>query len=128
MDIFTFPSWIFPVTNEYWHPLEGLSYLTHNQQGLAPTGPVKELTDLFVQISREKDIAKRHELVREAVRIHIKDGPFTLGTVGRRPNPVLVSNRFHNVPENGITGAWSIVQPATSYPEQYFIREEGGTK
>ena len=79
---------------------------------------------LCERIQNEKDLAKRHEQVREAVRIHIKDGPFTLGTVGRRPELVLVSNRFHNVPETGITGAWAVVQPATSFPEQYFIREE----
>lgn len=124
MDISTFPSWVFPVTNEYWHPLEGLYYQTQGKQGEAPTGPLKELTDVYVKVTKEKDLAKRHELIREAIRIHIKEGPFTLGTVGRRPNPVLVSNRFHNVPKNGITGAWAIAHPATSFPEQYFIRED----
>ena len=124
MDLFTYPSWLFPVTNEYWHPLEGEYFIAQGRHGEAPTGPLKALTDLYVRIQNEKDLAKRHELVREAVRIHIKDGPFTLGTVGRRPELVLVSNRFHNVPETGITGAWAVVQPATSFPEQYFIREE----
>lgn len=124
MDIFTYPSWVFPVTQEYWHPREGEWYVTQGQRGEAPTGPLNELTDLYTKITREKDLAKRHDLVRQAVRIHIKDGPFTLGTVGRRPNPVLVTNRFHNVPKNGNTGPWSIAQPATSYPEQYFIRED----
>ena len=123
MDVFTYPSWIFPVTNEYWHPLTGLDFLTQGKEGEPPTGSIKELTDLYVKITKEKDLAKRHALVREAVHIHIKDGPFTLGTVGRRPNPILVSNRFHNVPNNGITGPWAIAHPATSYPEQYFIRE-----
>ncbi len=123
MDVFTYPSWLFPVTNEYWHPLTGLSFQTQGKQGEPPTGPLKELTDLYVRLTTEKDLATKHELVREAVRIHIKDGPFTLGTVGRRPNPVLVSNRFHNVPSYGITGPWAIAHPATSFPEQYFIRE-----
>ena len=124
MDLFTYPSWIFPVTNEYWHPLAGLYFQRQGKEGEAPTGPLKELTDLYVRIAKEKDLRRRHALVREAVRIHIKDGPFTLGMVGRRPNPVLVSNRFHNVPGNGITGPWAIAQPATSFPEQYFIRED----
>ncbi len=124
MDLFTFPSWVFPVTNEYWHPMTGLYYVTQGKEGEPPTGPLKELTDLYVKVRKEKDQAKRHALVREAVRIHIAEGPFTLGTVGRRPNPILVSNRFHNVPNNGITGPWAVAQPATSYPEQYFIRKD----
>lgn len=124
MDIFTYPSWIFPVTNEYWHPLEGLHYVSQGEEGEAPTGVMKELTDIYMRLTKERDEARRHELVREAVRIHIEEGPFTLGTVGRRPNPILVSNRFHNVPNTGITGPWAIAQPATSYPEQYFIRED----
>lgn len=123
MDVFTYPSWLFPVTNEYWHPLTGLHYISQGKEGEAPTGPLKDLTELYVRLTREQDLAKRHEMIREAVRIHIKEGPFTLGTVGRRPNPILVSNRFHNVPDNGITGPWAIAHPATSYPEQYYIKE-----
>jgi len=124
MDVFTYPSWIFPVTNEYWHPLTGQHFQTQGKTGEPPTGPLKELTRLYIKLKKEENLDRRHALVREAVRIHIKDGPFTLGTVGRRPNPILVSNRFHNVPNNGITGPWAIAHPATSFPEQYFIRED----
>jgi peptide/nickel transport system substrate-binding protein len=125
MDLFTYPAWLFPVTPEYWHPAEGRWFQTQGADGIAPTGPLKKLTDLYVKLTTEKDLAARHEMVREAVRIHIDEGPFTIGTVGRQPIPVLVSNRFHNVPMNGITGPWAIAQPATSYPEQYFIRDDG---
>ena len=79
MDVFTYPSWVFPVTNEYWHPLEGLAFLTQGKEGELPSGPLKELTDLYVRLTREKDLEKRHALIREAVRIHIKEGPIHLG-------------------------------------------------
>lgn len=123
MDICTYPSWVFPVTDEYFHPLEGRYYMTKGQEGIAPTGPMKELTDIYKKIVVEEDLNKRHQLVRDAIRVHIDDGPFNLGVVGRPPCPVLVSDRFHNVPTTGVLGAWAVVQPATSYPEQYYIQE-----
>jgi len=123
MDICTYPSWVFPVTDEYFHPLEGRYYMTGGKEGIAPTGPMKELTDIYEKIVVEKDPNKRHQLVRDGIRIHIDEGPFNLGVVGRPPNPILVSNRFHNVPMTGVLGAWAVVQPASCYPEQFFIQE-----
>lgn len=123
MDLFTYPDWVFPTTPKYWHPLEGKWYETGGQKGEAPTGPMKKLIELYDAIKKEKDPQKRHQYVREAVRIHIDEGPFHLGTVGRRPQLVLVGNSFHNVPTDGILGPWAIAQPATTYPEQYFIQE-----
>ncbi len=123
MDLFTYPDWVFPTTPRYWHPLVGKWYETGGEKGEAPTGPMKELIDLYDAIKQEKDPAQRHQYIRDAVRIHIEQGPFHLGTVGRQPHPVLVGNHFHNVPTDGILGPWAIAHPATSYPEQYYIQE-----
>jgi hypothetical protein len=85
---------------------------------------MKELLDIYDRMKQEKDLARRHQYVHEAVRIHIGEGPFHLGTCARLPHLVIVSNRFHNVSREGILGPWAIVQPATTYPEQCFIQED----
>lgn len=123
MDLFTYPDWVFPTGNRYWHPLTGKWYSTGGKQGEAPVGPAKKLLDIFERIKAEPDLEKSHELVHDAVRIHIDEGPFSLGTVGQTPSPVLVRNRFHNVPDMGVTGPWAVAQPAASYPEQFYIDE-----
>ncbi len=123
MDLFTYPDWVFPTLPLYWHPKVGRWYQTGGKEGEPPTGPLKKLLDLYDAIKRERDLQKRHQYVREAVRIHIEEGPFHLGTVGRSPSLVIVADHFHNVPKTGILGPWAIATPATSYPEQCFIQE-----
>jgi peptide/nickel transport system substrate-binding protein len=121
MDLFTYPDWVFPTGNRYWHPLTGKWYETGGKQGVKPEGPMKDLLDIFDRIKSEPDLAKCHQLVLDAVRIHISEGPFSLGTVGRSPTPVLVKNDLYNVPDTGVLGPWAVSQPAASYPEQFFF-------
>jgi len=122
MDLFTYPDWVFPTSPRSWHPKVGEWYKWGGQRGEPPTGPLKGLLDIYDAMKKEKDIQKRHEYVRQAVRIHIDQGPFVIGTVARRPALVIVTDHFHNVPQKGILGTWAVVQPATSYPEQYYIQ------
>jgi len=121
MDLFTYPDWVFPTLPKYWHPKVGRWYQTGGREGEPPSGPLRRLLDLYDAIKREPDISKRHQYVRDAVRIHIEEGPFHLGTVGRAPALVIVANHVHNVPETGILGPWAIATPGTSFPEQYYI-------
>ena len=123
MDLFTYPDWVFPTLSKYWHPRVGKWYETGGKEGEPPTGPLKKLLDLYDAIKKESDLQKRHQYVRDAVQIHIDEGPFHLGTAGRSPQLVISKNRFHNVPSTGILGPWAISGPATSYPEQYFVKE-----
>jgi len=122
MDLFTYPDWVFPTLAKYWHPKVGKWYETGGKEGEPPTGPMIKLLDLYDAIKREKDLQKRHQYVRDAVRIHIEEGPFHLGTAARSPSLVIVADHFHNVPRDGILGPWAIATPATSYPEQCFIQ------
>ena len=124
MDLFTYPDWVFPTLSKYWHPRVGKWYETGGKEGEPPTGPLKKLLDLYDAIKKESDLQKRHQYVRDAVQIHIDEGPFHLGTAGRSPQLVISKNRFHNVPSTGILGPWAISGPATSYPEQYFVKEK----
>jgi len=123
MDLFTYPDWVFPTLPKYWHPKVGKWYQTGGKEGEAPTGPMKKLLDLYDAIKEEEDLQQRHKYVQDAVRIHIEEGPFHLGTAARSPSLVIIANHFHNVPNDGILGPWAIVTPATSYPEQCFIQE-----
>lgn len=125
MDLFTYPDWVFPTTSRYWHPLVGRWYETGGKEGEAPTGPMKTLLDLYAAIQKEPDLEKRHRLVHDAVRVHINEGPFHLGTCGQVPALVIVKNNLRNVPHTGILGPWAVTQPATSFPEQYFFESPG---
>jgi peptide/nickel transport system substrate-binding protein len=122
MDLYTYPDWVFPTTPKYWHPAVGDWYDSGGKKGEAPTGPMKELLEIYARIQKEPDREKCHRLIHEAVKIHIREGPFHLGTVGQVPQLVIVKNSMHNVPHTGILGPWAITQPATSYPEQYFFK------
>ena len=130
IDLCTYPNWIFPTEALYWHPLVGKWYQTGGEKGEAPTPPMTQLLDLYDRIKAEPDMEKRNKLVLDAIRIHIKDGPFTIGAVGRDPRLVIVSNHFHNVARDGILGPWAIGQPATQYPEQCWIDppDKGGPR
>ena len=127
MDLFTYPEWVFPTGITYWHPLTGKWYQTAGKEGWAPEGPAKDLIDIYEKIKSEPDLDKCHRLIWEAVRIHMEEGPFCLGTVGDTPSAVIIKNNFHNVPDTGVTGPWAVAQPAASYPEQFFI-DPGGAK
>ena len=61
----------------------------------------QKLDDLLKQWSLAADTAGRTAIWREMLKI-FADQAFTIGTVSGVPQPVVVSNRLHNVPEKGI--------------------------
>lgn len=125
MDIWTFPAWLFPTAGGRDWPMVGKWYQTGGKEGVAPEpgSPEERLLKLYDQGRSEPDIQKRHEIVWEAIRIHIDEGPFILGAAGDQPMPVVVKNNFLNVPENGIVGPTSVATPGNMHPEQFFIKQ-----
>ena len=121
MDLFTYPDWVFPTENKYWHPAIGKWYKTGGKEGEAPTGPMKTLLDIYDRIKAEPNLEKQHRLVQQAVRLTIDEGPFCLGTAAREPVLVIAKNNFRNVPPTGILGPWAVSGPASSYPEQFYF-------
>jgi peptide/nickel transport system substrate-binding protein len=121
MDLFTYPDWVFPTEDKYWHPAVGKWYKTGGKEGEAPTGPMKSLLDIYDRIKTERDLEKCHRLVQAAVRIHLAEGPFCLGTAARTPILVIAKNGFRNVPPTGILGPWAVSGPASSFPEQFYF-------
>lgn len=121
MDLFTYPDWVFPTEDKYWHPAIGRWYRTGGKEGEAPTGPMKVLLDIYDRIKTERDPEKCHRLVMDAIRLTIQEGPFCLGTAARTPILVIARNNFRNVPPTGILGPWAVSGPASSFPEQFYF-------
>ena len=129
MDLFTYPDWVFPTSDIYWHGKVGKWYKTGGKEGEPPTGPLKKLLDIYAQIMKQKDINKAHRLVLEAVKLHMKEGLFSLGTVGNLPSLVIVKENMRNVPPSGrVLGPWAVSGPATSYPETFFYAPLAGSQ
>jgi peptide/nickel transport system substrate-binding protein len=122
MDLFTYPDWVFPTTDVYWHGKIGKWYKTKGKEGEAPTGVMKELLDIYARILNEKDIQKAHRLVLEAVKIHTDRGLFALGTTADLPILIIAKNNFRNIPmDSRVMGPWAPSGPGTSYPETFFF-------
>lgn len=127
IDLWTYPDWVFPLRGggegSRAFPMQGLYYQTGGKEGWepAPDSPAAKLQAIYKRGLEEPDIEKRHELVYEAIRIHIEEGPFALGAAGDQPMPVVVKNNFHNVPTYGVLGPWAPGSPGNTHPEQYWI-------
>jgi peptide/nickel transport system substrate-binding protein len=99
------PSELAPVdqNNLEW-PKWGQYYQTHGLSGEPPSLPeAKELVELLDQWQAADDIAARAEVWEKMLSIFTNQ-VFTIGTVAAVPQPIVVSNRLHNVPESQI---WS---------------------
>ncbi|MDF1515646.1 MAG: hypothetical protein P1S60_17700, partial [Anaerolineae bacterium] len=54
-------------------------------------------------------------------QIHIDEGPFTIGTVGSQPQPVVARYGFTNIPEIGVLGPGALSGPGHINPEQFWM-------
>ncbi|MCD6291152.1 MAG: hypothetical protein J7M34_11665, partial [Anaerolineae bacterium] len=125
VDIWTYPDWIFPTRDNRAWPMVGKWNQTGGKEGWPPEpgSPADRLLKLYKKGLAEPDIEKRHHIVWDAIRIHIEEGPFTLGAAGDQAMPVVVKDNFHNVSNYGILGPWAPGSPGNQHPEQYWIEE-----
>jgi peptide/nickel transport system substrate-binding protein len=124
LDIWTYPDWIFPLRNNRAWPLEGRYRETGGAEGLEPqpgTTYAYELQQIYDQGLATADINARHELVWEAIQIHIDHGPFMIGGSGDQQMPVVIRNGFHGVPDLVILGPWAPGSPGNLNPEQFWM-------
>jgi peptide/nickel transport system substrate-binding protein len=127
LDLWTYPDWVFPVrgvgegTRAF--PQQGQFYKTGGEQGWEPEpgSPAALLQDLYRQGLQEPDEQKRHEIIWEAVKVYIEQGPFIIGATGDQPMPVVCKNYFKNVYEFGVLGPWAPGTPGNTHPEQFYI-------
>ncbi len=97
------PRELAPTTQQQYHwPKWGQYADTGGRAGEAPDMPlVKELVRLNDAWFRSSDPAERLRIWHRMLKIH-SDQVFTIGIVNGTMQPVVVSNRLRNVPEEGI--------------------------
>jgi peptide/nickel transport system substrate-binding protein len=122
IDILTYPDWLFPIVNRYYFPLEGRWFAKGGTTcvpaadkpydcGLEPTGPGKDLQDLYKKALQTNTEQGRHEVVWEAIQVHIDHGPFVIGVAGDQPMPIIVKNYMRNILDFGVVGPWAPSTP-----------------
>jgi peptide/nickel transport system substrate-binding protein len=122
IDILTYPDWLFPIVNRYYFPLEGRWFAKGGTTcvpaadkpydcGLEPTGPGKDLQDLYKKALQTNTEQGRHEVVWEAIQVHIDHGPFVIGVAGDQPMPIIVKNYMRNILDFGVVGPWAPATP-----------------
>ena len=126
LDIWTFPDWIFPLrgTDPRSWPLEGNYYETGGEEGWEPqpgTTYAYELQELYTQGIATAGVDERHQIVYDAIQLHIDHGPFMIGGSGDQQMPVVVRNGFHGIPDLVILGPWAPGSPGNLSPEQFWM-------
>ena len=121
-----------------WTPIEGVTYSLggarigeHYQSGgergvpPRPGSMLEQLQDAYAELISILDPDERNAKLLDAYRIHIDEGPITIGTVGEHPNGLIVKSNFRNVPDFGMTASWDMGFPGTADPEQFFFDMSG---
>ncbi len=129
LDLWTYPDWVFPLTgvNSRPWPLEGKYRETGGAEGWEPlpgTTFAYELQKLYDQGIATAGIDERHQIVWDAIRIHIDHGPFMIGGSGDQQMPVVVRNGFMGIPDLIILGPWAPGSPGNLNPEQFWMQED----
>ena len=99
----TSPGYLAPTNQEFFSwPMWGQYYQTLGQSGEAPDmQPAQQLMLLANDWSHTESQTKRTEIWKKMLEIHA-DQQFAIGILSEAPQPVVVSNRLKNVPEQGI--------------------------
>ena len=145
-----FPSWVVADEPERWAPLHGKGYslrgtaaekeqldidpwertprrINDGETNAIPA--IAEIHKLYDQSKVEPDSMKRHQLVWDMIKIHVKEGPFFSGTISNPPRIILVKKGLMNVPTHddltkeglgGFVNPWIIPSPSVYDPETWF--------
>ncbi|SFT02482.1 peptide/nickel transport system substrate-binding protein [Sulfitobacter marinus] len=99
----TSPKYLAPTTQEFFAwPKWGQYYQTMGQFGEAPgLQPAQELMDLANAWTRAEETRERTEIWKHMLAIHAEQ-QFGIGILSKAPQPVVVSNRLMNVPQEGV--------------------------
>ena len=119
----TYPVMTIPVSGTF-APLISKWYLNDGQEGVAPTGGLKRLLEIY-EVGNSLPKVMRTELGKELWRIH-SDNLYVIGTVGQSPamnGVVVVKNNFRNVPDVAPNSA-TLQSPGVARPEQFFFEQE----
>jgi peptide/nickel transport system substrate-binding protein len=136
IDILTYPDWLFPVVNRYYFPLEGRWFAKGGdactdqpaEGNLHPCGvkpedgsPAQRLQALYNKARETGTEQGRHEVVWEAIQIHIDEGPFVIGVAGDQPMPIIVKDYMRNILDYGVVGPWAPATPGNQIASLWWM-------
>ena len=122
----TIPDTLYPIGNAYWGtPLTARWFNTLGEEGIQPDegDPMERMIEMYNNMLAATAEEERNEWVLEAVKVHVEEGPFFLGTVNDIPNLVVARPNLRNIPDFAFTGSWAQGAPGTTNPPQYFYEE-----
>lgn len=93
---------------------------THGEKGEEPP---QDMKDAVAAWQKAKAVGTPEALV-EGCKAVVKAnavGAWTIGTVGAFPQPLIISNAMHNVPEKGMA-SWDWGYMARYHPEQFYMK------
>jgi peptide/nickel transport system substrate-binding protein len=112
------PSDYIPISGgSVWAPDWGAWYTSGGESGTEPPPEVKDQLELYDKITAEPDEAKRKDMDINA------ENCYAYGICDRASVPIVVSNKFHNVPDTGWNIAWEAGNIGTTNPCQYWKEE-----
>ncbi|MDT8391037.1 MAG: ABC transporter substrate-binding protein [Lentisphaeria bacterium] len=116
------PSWYVPMYISWdearWTPWSRW-YLSHGEQGEEPIPEARDLQIWWDEMRGSVDPARRVELGKRILRSQAEN-LWSIGTIGLAPQPVVVSNRLHNVPDRGYWG-WDSLWVLPYHPATWFL-------
>ena len=118
------PKFVFPSDNTFNPaPLWGRWYQTGGAEGAEPPAdhPVRRAMEMYGEYTSEPDPAKRLQIGRELIRLSAEE-IWSIGTVGVVPDPVVVSRRLGNVPEN-LLSEHLLSSPNNAGVIQFYFKE-----
>jgi peptide/nickel transport system substrate-binding protein len=125
-DIPAIPDTLFPIGNAYWGtPLTARWFNTQGKEGIEPDDgdPMDRMIEMYNNMLAATTEEERNKWVLEAVKVHVEEGPFFLGTVNDIPNLVVARPNLRNIADFAFTGSWAQGAPGSTNPPQYFFKE-----
>lgn len=104
-------------------PDVGIWYQSDGKRGIAPTGGLKQLLDIYDK-GNSVPLEKRIDLGKELWRVHV-DNLYAIGLIGNSPaynGVVVVKNYFRNVPDVAPNSS-AHQNPGIVRPEQFFFEQ-----
>lgn len=103
-------------------PKWGQYYETKGQSGEAPDmNPAQDLLKLYNEWLAVTDNGERERIWREMLKIHAEQA-FIIGVISGVQQPVAVSNKLMNVPENAFFGWDPGAQFGIYHPDQFWLQ------
>ncbi len=122
------PSEFAPTSQHGYHwPKWGQYHETSSKAGEAIDMPeAQELMELYFAWSRATDAAAREQAWRRMLEIHAEQ-VYTLGLVAQIPQPIVVSSRLKNVPQEGIYNWNPGAQLGVYRPDSFWVTDAEGS-